>query len=126
MKLRAIRIGLTLLGNALGLFIASLLLGSDMSISAAAFVIAVVIFSVLTLVAEPLVTKLTADRADFLSGGSALISTAIALLLTAAISDGLSIDGVGTWLLAALVVWLATAILGVVLVRLFLKDAVTK
>ena len=123
MKLRAMRIGLTLAGNALGLFLASLLLSSDMSVSGVAFVIAVAIFSALTLVIEPLVTKVTRDRADFLSGGSALITTGLALIVTALISDGLSIDGIGTWVLATVIVWLVTAILGVVLARLFLKDA---
>ena len=53
MKLRMIRIGLTVAGNALGLWITSLLLGDDMSVSGAAFVLAVLIFSVLTLVLEP-------------------------------------------------------------------------
>lgn len=123
MKLRAMRIGLTLAGNALGLLLASLLLSSDMSVSGVAFVIAVAIFSALTLVIEPLVTKVTRDRADFLSGGSALITTGLALIVTALISDGLSIDGIGTWVLATVIVWLVTAILGVVLARLFLKDA---
>ena len=124
MKLRATRIGLTLAGNALGLWIAALLLGDDMSISGLAFVIAVAIFSLLTLVLEPLIVRLTEGSADVLAGGSALISTAIALMLTALISDGLSIDGIGTWLLATVLVWLITALVGVVLTRMFLKEAV--
>ncbi len=123
MRLRLIRVGLALAGNALGLLIASLLLSDDMSISGAAFVLAVVIFSVLTLVLEPLVSKLAEKYVEVLSGGSALISTALSLLLTAWISDGLSIDGAGTWLLATVIVWLATALVGVVLARFFLKNA---
>jgi uncharacterized membrane protein YvlD (DUF360 family) len=122
MKLRLIRIGLVLAGNALGLWITSLLLDDDMSISGTAFIIAVVIFTVLTLVLEPIVSRLTEKYVDILSGGTALITTALALILTAWISDGLSIDGIGTWLLATVIVWLVTAILGVVLVRLFVKD----
>ncbi len=125
MKLRLIRIGLVLAGNAIGLWITSLLLDDDMSISGAAFLLAVVIFTVLTLVLEPVVSRLTEKYVDVLSGGTALITTALALILTAWISDGLSIDGIGTWLLATLIVWLVTAILGVVLVRLFVKDAAT-
>jgi len=125
MKLRLIRLGLVLVGNALGLWITSLLLDDDMSISGAAFVIAVVIFTVLTLVLEPIVSRLTERYVDVLSGGTALITTALALILTAWISDGLSIDGLGTWLLATVIVWLVTAILGVVLVRLVVKDSAT-
>ena len=122
MKLRLIRIGLTLLGNALGLWIASLLLDDDMSVSSAAFVLAVVIFTVLILVLEPLVSRLAEKYVDVLSGGSALIATGLALALTDWISDGLSISGIGTWLLATIIVWLAAALLGVVLTRLFIKD----
>ena len=45
------------------------------------------------------------------------------LVLTALISDGLTIDGIGTWILATVIVWLTTMIAGVVLPRLFLDDS---
>jgi putative membrane protein len=121
MQLRLIRIGLVLAGNALGLLITALLL-DKMSMSGLAFVIAVIIFTLLTLVLEPIVSSLAEKYADVLSGGSALIATALALLLTDWISDGLSIDGVGTWFLATVLVWLVTAIVGIVLARIFLKN----
>jgi putative membrane protein len=121
MQLRLIRIGLVLAGNALGLLITALLL-DKMSMSGLAFVIAVIIFTLLTLVLEPVVSSLAEKYADVLSGGSALIATALALLLTDWISDGLSIDGVGTWFLATVLVWLVTAIVGIVLARIFLKN----
>lgn len=123
MKLRLIRIGLTLLGNALGLLLASIFI-DDVSVSGTAFVIAVVIFTVLTLLLEPLVSRIAQGNLEVLASGSALITTAAALLLTAAISDGLSIDGIGAWLLATIIVWLATALIGIVLVKLFVKEAV--
>ncbi len=122
MKLRFVRIGLTLLGNALGLLLASILI-DDVSVSGTAFVIAVVIFTVLTLLLEPLVTRMARGNLEVLASGSALITTALALVLTAAISDGLSIDGLGAWLLATIIVWLATALIGVVLAKVFLPDA---
>jgi uncharacterized membrane protein YvlD (DUF360 family) len=122
MKLRLIRIGLVLAGNALGLLIASILI-DDLEVSGAAFVIAVVVFTVLTLLLDPVVSRLAEKYADALTGGAALISTALALLLTAWISDGLAIDGAGTWLLATILIWLVTAIVGVVLARLFLPRA---
>ncbi len=122
MKLRLIRIGLVLGGNALGLWITAILL-DDLSISGAAFLIAVVIFTILTIVLDPIVSRLAEKYADVLAGGTALISTALALLVTSWISDGLSIDGAGTWLLATILIWLVTAIVGVVLARLFLRTA---
>jgi uncharacterized membrane protein YvlD (DUF360 family) len=122
MQLRLIRIGLVLAGNALGLLIAAILI-DGMSVSGAAFVIAVVIFTLLTIAFEPLVRKLTESYADYLAGGSALIGTAAALLLTDWLSDGMDIDGIGTWLLATVLIWIVTAIAGVVLARFFLKAA---
>lgn len=124
MKLGLIRVGLVLAGNALGLWITSLLLDADMSVSGSAFVIAVVMFTVLTVALEPIVSRVTERYLDALSTGSTLITTALALVLTAWISDGLSIDGIGTWLLATIIVWLVTAIVGVVLVRLVLRRVI--
>jgi putative membrane protein len=120
MKLRLIRIGLALLGNALGLLIAAILL-KDMHLSGAAFFLAVVIFTVVMLVLDPLVAKLAAKFADFLTSASALVSTLLGLILTNWLSDGLSIHGAGTWVLAAVIVWLGAAILGVVLAAVILK-----
>ena len=121
MRLRLIRVGLVLAGNALGLLITSWILDEDMDVSGAAFVIAVVIFTILMLVLDPLVSSLADKYADYLAGGSALVSTALALALTDWLSDGLSIDGVGTWILATLLVWIVTAIVGVVLGRIVLS-----
>lgn len=120
MKLRFIRIGLSLLGNALGLLIAAALL-DDMEISGAAFVVAVLIFSVLTFVLSPAIDKMTEKSVDGMQSLSALVSTALSLWLTALISDGLSIAGIGTFLIATILVWLGTVIIGVVLARFVLR-----
>ena len=117
-----IRVGLSLAGNAIGLLVASLLL-DKMDVSGAAFLIAVVIFTVLTAVIEPLIVKLTSSKAEALEGGSALITTLLALIITALLSDGLNIDGVGTWILATVIVWIVTLIAGVVLARFVIKSA---
>lgn len=120
-----IRLGLTLLGNALGLWIASLVL-DDMHVSGTAFVIAVVIFTVLMVVLQPLMTKLAMQHAESLQGGSALVTTFVALLITSLISDGLEISGVVTWILATVIVWLGSLLAGVILPMIFLKDAAEK
>ena len=52
-----VRIGLALAGNAIGLLLAAIIL-SKMSLDLVSFVIAVVIFTVLTAVIEPMVSKL--------------------------------------------------------------------
>jgi putative membrane protein len=119
MKLRIIRVGLALAGNALGLWIAALLL-DGMDISGAAFVIAVLLFTVLAALLEPALSLAAEKTVEVLQGATTLIATALALLLTAWISDGLSIDGIGTWILATVIVWLATATIGVALAKIVL------
>ena len=116
------RLVLALAGNAIGLWLAALLL-DDMEIDGAAFVIAVLIFSVLFAVLEPLIQKQALKNAEALQGSSALITTLVALIVTNLISDGLSISGLGTWILATVIVWLGTIIAGVLLARFVLKQA---
>ena len=115
-----IRAGLHLLANAIGLIVAAAVL-DQMSIDGAAFIIAVVIFTVIELVAQPLLTKMALKNAEFLQGGTALIATFVALVITAWVSDGLSIEGASTWLLATLIVWLVDLLAGIILPAIFLK-----
>mgnify|MGYP001813677295 FL=1 len=116
-----LRTVLALLGNALGLWVASLVL-DDMSISGTAFVLAVVIFTVLTAVLQPLVTKIAMQNAPALQGSSALVTTFLGLLITDLISDGLSIDGALTWILATVIVWLGALLAGVLLPLFLFKE----
>jgi len=118
-----IRIGLSLLGNALGLWVASLIL-SDMSVSGTAFVIAVIIFTVLTAVIQPLITKMAMQNAPALQGSSALVTTFVALLITELVSDGLTISGLSTWIFATVIVWFFTMIAAWLLPMFLLKEAV--
>ena len=120
-----IRIALALLGNALGLWVASLLL-DDMSVSASGFIVAVLIFTVLTVVLQPLIAKTAMQNAPALQGSSALVTTFLALLITTLIADGLSIDGVVTWILATIIVWLFTLIAAWLLPLFLLKEAAEK
>jgi uncharacterized membrane protein YvlD (DUF360 family) len=116
-----IRVAVALLGAAIGFIVAAAVL-DDMRLTGAAFLIAVVIFVVLTAVLQPLIEKMSDERASIISAGSALITTLVALLLTDLLSDGLSIDGFVTWILAALIVWPCTALASWILLRLFIKN----
>lgn len=118
-----IRIGVSLLGNAIGLWVASLVLSDDMTVSGTAFVIAVVIFTVLTAVLQPLFTKIAINNAPALQGGSALVTTFVALLITDLLSDGLDISGLTTWIFATVIVWLFTMIAAWILPMLLIKNA---
>jgi putative membrane protein len=109
-----------LAANAVGLLIAALLL-DGMSISGTAFLIAVVFFTVVEVVLNPMVRQMAVTKATALLGSTALIVTLLGLLLTTAVSDGLSIEGLSTWVLATVIVWLgsllATVLLPLVLVK---------
>ena len=118
-----IRTGVMLGANALGLWIASLIL-DDMSINAGSFIMALLIFTGVELIVTPLLTKQSERGVQVLQGGTAVIATVIGLVVTDLISDGLSISGFGTFLVAALIVWLAAALAGAILGFLFIKKRV--
>ena len=117
-----IRVGLSLAGNAIGLLLAAIIL-DKMEVDGASFVIAVVIFTVLTAVLEPFVSKVVEERSGLLQSASALIATFLSLVITVLVSDGLNIEGAFTWVIATVLVWLLTMIAGVLLAKLLLKDA---
>jgi putative membrane protein len=54
-------------------------------------------------------------------GGVALIASLIALVVADLISDGLTIEGVGTYVIAAVIVWAASLIAAFILPLLGLK-----
>lgn len=114
---------LALAGNAIGLIVAAAVL-DGMEISGAAFVLAVVIFTVVDIVIQPFLTQLAARNVAALRGATALAATLISLIVTSLVSDGLQIEGLDTWFWATLIVWLASMLAGVLLPLIFLKDRV--
>ena len=117
-----LRVGVALLGAAIGFIVAAAVL-DDMTLNGGAFLIAVAIFVVMSAVLEPLIEKIGDEHASIISAGSSLITTFLALLLTDLISDGLSIEGLVTWVLATLIVWVCTALATWILLRMFIKNA---
>lgn len=117
-----IKILLLIVGNAIGLIVADLLL-DDVHLNFSGFLISLAIFTVAEIVIAPLIDKALAQRASIIQAAAALITTFLALLITDVVSDGLGITGALTWVLATVIVWLGTLIAGVLLVRAFLKDA---
>lgn len=113
-----ITFGIQLLANALGLLAATLLL-DDMQLTAEGFVIAVLIFTIAYILAQPFLTQLAMSKASALRGGVALVATLLALIVTSLISDGLSIDGAVTWISATVIVWIVS-LLGVLLLPIVL------
>ncbi len=88
-----ISVAIHLGANAIALWIADMVL-DDLSIEWSAFLIAVAIFTLVEVIAEPLLTKMALSSMPALRGSVALIATFIGLVVTALISDGFNIDGV--------------------------------
>jgi len=97
-----------------------------MTINTAAFLIAVGIFTAVEVVAQPLITSVALQHAQFLRGGTALVTTFVGLLITTLISDGLSITGLSTWVAATVIVWMAAMFAALLLPALFVKKAATE
>ena len=115
---------LHLLANAVGLLIASLAL-SGFSVTLTAFVIAVLIFTVVEVVLDPLVVKISLQYAPALRGGVALVTTLVGLVVTTLITDGLTISGATAWVVGTLIVWLG-GVLAALVLPLFLFRSVLR
>ncbi|MBU9765684.1 phage holin family protein [Mycobacterium sp. TNTM28] len=105
---------------AIGLLVAAWLV-PGVSVSAWGFVTAVVIFAVAQAILSPFFLKMASRYASAFLGGIGLASTLVALVLSATLTHGLSIHGIGSWIAATVVVWLVTALATVLLPALLLK-----
>jgi uncharacterized membrane protein YvlD (DUF360 family) len=112
--------GIRLLANTIGLLAATAIL-DGMTIDAASFIMAVLIFTVVEVVFEPLLRQMAMRSAQALMGSVSLIITFVGLLVTELFSDGLQITGASTWVLATIIVWLAALIAGLILPLILVK-----
>lgn len=117
-----VRTAIVLMGNAVGLIVASLVL-DDFAIDATGFILSLIIFTIAVALMTPfLESVLRRNRSSSSAlGGVALISTFVALLITDLLSDGLSISGIGTWIAATVIVWLGALLAVFILPYLGLK-----
>ena len=114
-----------LVANAIGLLVANAVL-DDVSIDSGAFLFAVVIFTVVEVVIQPLITQIAMRHSRALLGSSALIATLVGLVVTTLVSDGLSISGAFSWVLATVIVWAAALVAGLILPAILVKKAATE
>lgn len=108
------------IANAIGLWAASYFL-EGFEIHGTSFLMAVVIFTVISALSGPFLGKVALTRAPFLMGGISLVSTFVALLITNIFSTGITIQGIDTWLIATLVVWLVSMLGNVILPLIIFK-----
>lgn len=116
---------LYLVGNAVGLLVAALLL-PGLSVEPVGFVVSVLFFTVVEVVLGPFVLKTALTHLPALRGGVALVTTFVGLLLTSVVTDGLRIQGVVTWLLAPFVVWAVVLLAAIVLPMVLFKNLLSE
>ncbi|HEU6446631.1 MAG TPA: phage holin family protein [Gaiellaceae bacterium] len=115
-----VRMVIALAANAVGLLIAAAVL-DGMHVDATGFVVAVVIFTVVFALMQPFLAVQFRANAPAMLGGVALIATLVSLIITDLLSDGFTIDGAGTWLVATVIVWAASLLAAFLLPFLGLK-----
>lgn len=116
---------LTLLANAVGLVVAAVLL-DDFTIDNVSFVTAVAIFTLIEVVLGPFIMKVALRNVPALMGGIALVTTFVGLWITDLASDGLSISGVKTYVLATLIVWIFSLVANLLLPLVIFKNTLSK
>lgn len=94
-----------LIANAIGLVVAAWLL-PGFSLSVTSFLTVVAVFTAARFILAPLIFKLSLTHARALTGGIALVTTLVGLVVTTWLTDGLTIVGIPTWVVATLIVWI--------------------
>ena len=115
------RMALMVLANAGGLIIARVIL-PGLHIDIVGFTLSVLVFTGIMLLFEPFVLKMAIKYMPVLRGGIALVTTFVGLFLTTILTSGLRIEGLTTWILAPLVVWITVVIMGIVLPMVLFKN----
>jgi uncharacterized membrane protein YvlD (DUF360 family) len=118
-----VRTLIALVANAVGLLVAAAVL-DGMHMNASGFILAVIIFTVVFALMQPFLAAQFRRSRSAALGGVALIATFIALVATDIFSDGFSINGVGTWIAATVIVWVASLLAAFILPFLGLKKYV--
>ena len=101
-----VRTAVAVAANAVGLLVAAALL-DGLHLNGGAFIVAVVIFTVAFALLQPFLFLQMKRRRLLALLAAPLLATLVALIVTDLVSDGLTIDGAGTWIAATVIVWLA-------------------
>jgi lipopolysaccharide export LptBFGC system permease protein LptF len=121
-----INLGVYFVSALIGIIVADLIFTGFQVEVGISYLIVAGIFALIEACLSPLVGSLTRRKAQAFMGGTGLIATFVALLITSLISGYIDIDGIGTWIGATVVVWLFGAIaaflLPILVVRRIIKE----
>ena len=98
------RLAVQVVANAAGLVVAAVVL-DDVALTAAALLLDVLIFTGISIIVLPMIQKQALRRSEVIGGSSALLTIAVALVVTVWLSDGLSISGLSAWVATIVIVW---------------------
>ena len=115
-----VRSAIALVANAVGLLIAAALL-EGVQLDVGGFAVAVVVFTVVYALIQPFLGVQLRRLGSSALGGVSLLASLVGLIVTDLVSDGLSIDGIGAWLGAAVIVWAGVLLAAFVLPFLGLR-----
>ena len=114
-----------LVASAVGLIVAAWML-PGVGLNLSGFLVAVAVFTAAKVILGPLIFKVSFRHARALTGGIALVTTFVGLMVTTWLTSGLTIVGVSNWLFATLVVWLFSVIATLVLPLVIFKKALAE
>lgn len=114
-----------LVSSALALLVAWWLIpGFDVAIGG--FVVAVVVFTVAQSLLGPFAFNVARQHSPVLLGGIGLISTLLSLVVASLFPRGITLEGLSTWFIAAVVVWFVTAVGGWILLAVLARRTASK
>lgn len=99
--------------NAIALILAALIF-PGFTLTFEGFIIALLVFAVLSALLPWLVLKFLMRHAGSLIALSGLVGTFLALLVTSLLTSGLDIDGTWTWIGATLLIWVISMFIWVI------------
>jgi putative membrane protein len=100
------RAGVMLASSAIALILAAIIF-DRFSIGFLSFPIAVIVFTLVSLVAKPIVASLVKQHAREINWGVGLVTTYVTLLATDLLSDGIQVEGFFTWIASTALIWVA-------------------
>lgn len=115
---------LSILGNAIGIVVAALIL-PDFRVNIGGVIVAVLFFTAINALLSPFVVKVSLKYLPALRGGIALVTTLASLIITVLFTHGITITGLVAWIIAPLIVWLGTVIAGVLLPMILFKKVLS-
>lgn len=117
---------LNLIANAIAILLAAIVL-SGVGLGFTGFVVAVLVYTLVSALVEPLIRQIAVKNMPAILGSTALVATLVSLIVTVIVTDSLTISGLVTWILAAVIVWLgalvARLLLPLVLFKQILAEA---